>query len=217
MKRVAGIYQICCSVSGNAYCGSSVNIWGRWENHRWHLARGTHHCHALQSAWNKHGAQAFELSILERCSERRLRAREQHWLDTRRFVYNSCQTVYPYPTVEQRAEARRHILRLNQLLWTDARREAARMRMKARVRRPTSRKTRRKQSVAAKERVRKARIAGQPHPWLIHRQRNPLPKPEPCACGCGGLVRRGRTFLRGHWLRVNNPAVKDRTCSILSL
>lgn len=85
----SGIYQIRCAVSGSAYIGSSKKIPARWAEHRRTLRRGTSPCRRLQSAWTKHGENAFEFSILEECSPDQLAVREQFYIDTLHPSYNS--------------------------------------------------------------------------------------------------------------------------------
>lgn len=78
----SGIYLIRCIPSGKVYVGSAVRFASRWYEHRWDLAKGTHHSVLLQRAWNKYGAEAFEFVILENCPRDQLRCREQHYMDT---------------------------------------------------------------------------------------------------------------------------------------
>ena len=78
----SGIYRIRNIASGKLYIGSSVNVKKRLEAHRRALIRGYHVNVKLQRAWNKHGAEAFEFSLIEIVPDvMRLIEREQHWLD----------------------------------------------------------------------------------------------------------------------------------------
>lgn len=75
----AGIYKIVCTATDNFYVGSSRDIQYRWRSHRLLLCRDAHHSLALQRAWNKHGAEAFRLEILEVVeNDILLLEREQH-------------------------------------------------------------------------------------------------------------------------------------------
>lgn len=77
----SGIYRI-DGPNGKVYIGSSANIKARWYTHRYQLERGVHGNKHLQSAWNKHGADAFTFSILELVDDKNELARiEQAWLD----------------------------------------------------------------------------------------------------------------------------------------
>jgi len=82
---VSGIYAIHNVQTGEAYIGQTANIAGRFVNHRWNLARGTHTSRALQEAWDADGPGAFGLVILERVgngwpSKGVRRSRELIWL-----------------------------------------------------------------------------------------------------------------------------------------
>lgn len=78
----SGIYQIRNIVNGKMYVGSAVNIAAREKAHRFHLTRNTHHAVKLQRAWNKYGADAFVVEIIERVADKaQLIQREQHWIN----------------------------------------------------------------------------------------------------------------------------------------
>jgi len=84
-----GIYEICNLYDGKAtaYVGSSVDIEGRWRDHRNRLQRGVHVNEHLQRAWQKYGAAAFAWTIIEEIQgEANLIEREQYWLD--RYLEN---------------------------------------------------------------------------------------------------------------------------------
>lgn len=66
VEKKAGVYQIVCKNTGKFYIGSSkVNIFCRWQRHRWELNRNSHFNKKLQNAWNKYGEESFEFLILE--------------------------------------------------------------------------------------------------------------------------------------------------------
>ena len=195
--KTCGVYSIMCLVSRRAYVGSSTQIEQRWYDHRWALNRGNHHCRALLLSWKKHGAENFEFKILEKCPAERLVEREQSYLDTGRFEYNSSQKVRGGASELAREKAREHCLRLNQIPWTKERREAASRRARNRVRKPASAETRAKQSVSAKLRKQRDKAMGVPGPWAIRMARNPRP-PRFCACGCSQTIGRQSTWARGH-------------------
>lgn len=64
-KKISGIYCIKNNINGKVYIGSSVNIKCRWSAHKSFLRKNKHHSAALQRAWNKYGADAFDFSIIE--------------------------------------------------------------------------------------------------------------------------------------------------------
>lgn len=85
---ISGVYKITNINNGHCYIGSSCNINKRWWEHRKRLRLGTHgNCH-LQSAWNKHGEDAFIFSIIEVCFVFALLWREQEWMDEIKPEYN---------------------------------------------------------------------------------------------------------------------------------
>lgn len=79
----SGIYKIINKVNGKYYAGSTKNFNNRWRGHKRKLNRGVHKNPKLQSAWNKYGADAFELVIQEHVEPQRplLLAKEQIYLD----------------------------------------------------------------------------------------------------------------------------------------
>lgn len=68
-KNNSAIYAIRHTTSGKVYVGSAVRVLTRWSQHRSLLNNGKHHSRHLQSAWNKHGIDAFEFIILELVSD----------------------------------------------------------------------------------------------------------------------------------------------------
>lgn len=64
-KKLCGIYCIRNILDGKCYYGQSDDIRRRFRNHRNCLAKGTHDNPRLQNAYNKHGSDAFEMSIVE--------------------------------------------------------------------------------------------------------------------------------------------------------
>lgn len=82
LPRAAGIYWIVNTGNGKMYIGSAVDIQVRMHLHKRALLRNVHHNRKLQHAWNKHGADVFEASVLERVDDPALLiAREQYWFD----------------------------------------------------------------------------------------------------------------------------------------
>lgn len=60
-----GIYRITCTVTGKSYIGATKGFKKRWSDHRRDLRLGSHHNEYLQSDWNLHGEDSFELHLLE--------------------------------------------------------------------------------------------------------------------------------------------------------
>ena len=98
-----GIYSITCVPTGKFYVGSSVNIEGRWRQHRCHLKAGKHHSVLLQRSWDKYGADAFVFAITLEVDAEFLLDKEQEVLDTEQpfapHGFNICKTVSGMDTV----------------------------------------------------------------------------------------------------------------------
>jgi len=69
---VSGIYQIKNLVNGKVYIGSSVNIEGRWKEHKRDLKQNKHHNIYLQNSYNKHGGHNFIFEVLEEVQNKEL-------------------------------------------------------------------------------------------------------------------------------------------------
>lgn len=91
---ICGIYAI-WAPSGRCYIGSSMHVRKRWWGHKRSLARGVHHCFALQAAARKYGIDHLEFLIVELCTVDALIEREQYHIDAigRAHLYNSTMTA----------------------------------------------------------------------------------------------------------------------------
>ena len=92
--NLCGIYQIINTTNNKKYIGSSKHLLRRWNTHKYQLSNQKHSNSKLQRAWNKHGEEAFEFSILEECEIEHLILKEQHYLDTIKPEYNILKTAY---------------------------------------------------------------------------------------------------------------------------
>ena len=105
-----GIYIISCDQEDRVYIGSSIDIDRRWREHRRMLNAETHHCDALQEAWNAYGDESFSFAVIELCDN--LITAEQYWLDKHsHHCYNtSLQANNPMtnPAVVQKMLASRY-------------------------------------------------------------------------------------------------------------
>ncbi len=88
--RQAGIFQIRNNRTGKVLLGSSTNLHGPLNKHRFMLSVGRHDNAVLQNDWNSFGADAFTFEILEVvkpsddpafCLEDELTLLEQIWLE----------------------------------------------------------------------------------------------------------------------------------------
>jgi hypothetical protein len=64
-QRIAGVFRILDTVSGTSWLGSSLNMHGPFQRHRFELTVGSHLNTELQAAWKQHGAEAFTFEVLE--------------------------------------------------------------------------------------------------------------------------------------------------------
>ncbi len=83
-----GVYQIVNKLNGHKYIGSSINIWRRWGEHLIALRNRKHINGYLQNAWNKHGEDNFEFSVLIFCDSENMLLYEQSCLDGLKPEYN---------------------------------------------------------------------------------------------------------------------------------
>lgn len=120
-KNVMGIYQIKNTINGKVYIGSSIDIRGRWWNHKSMLRRGTHDNIHLQRAWNKDGCHAFKFSIIERIIDADdLLNKEQWYIDNWKPEYNIADcAMSPRRGVSITDDTKRKIL----LYWTEENRK----------------------------------------------------------------------------------------------
>lgn len=76
-----GIYKIVNLVNNKVYIGQSINLDGRFYDHKNYLNSGNHQNIYLQRAWDKYGESNFVFEIIELCEENKLTEREQYWID----------------------------------------------------------------------------------------------------------------------------------------
>lgn len=88
MNLKSGVYQIMNTANGHSYIGSSQDIDRRWGEHRRSLMAKTGASQYLQRAWNKHGSDSFEFTIICQCPIPCLLGIEQYWIDRLKPQYN---------------------------------------------------------------------------------------------------------------------------------
>ena len=64
-NKPAGIFQIKNSVNGKVLLGSSLNLEGPLNSHKFMLTIGSHKNKKLQEEWNEYGKDNFVFEILE--------------------------------------------------------------------------------------------------------------------------------------------------------
>ena len=78
---MTGIYQIKCVPTDKTYIGSAIDMDNRWDIHQ-RCLRGNYHVNPhLQNAWNKHGRESFEFSVVYETDEHDMIAHEQWCID----------------------------------------------------------------------------------------------------------------------------------------
>jgi len=65
----AGVYRIMNTANGKFLLGSSLNLHGPWNRHKFALTTVGHSNRALQADWNAYGADAFAFEILATVKE----------------------------------------------------------------------------------------------------------------------------------------------------
>jgi hypothetical protein len=68
-KVPKGIFAIRCSVTGEAWVGSSPNLSAAQNSYWFQLRMGRYRNLLLQNAWKEHGEQAFTLEVLEQLDD----------------------------------------------------------------------------------------------------------------------------------------------------
>lgn len=64
-KKSAGVFQVKNTANGKVLLGSSLNLHGPLNSHKFMLTIGKHRNEALQKEWNAFGADKFVFEILE--------------------------------------------------------------------------------------------------------------------------------------------------------
>ncbi len=64
-KKPAGIFQVKNTANGKVLLGSSLNLEGPLNSHKFMLTIGRHRNEALQREWNEYGPERFVFEILE--------------------------------------------------------------------------------------------------------------------------------------------------------
>lgn len=90
-KKPAGIFQVKNTRNGKVLLGSSLNLEGSLNRHKFELKMGSHRITDLQKDWNELGPDAFVFEILEVVKVRddphfdlsdELTLLEQIWIET---------------------------------------------------------------------------------------------------------------------------------------
>lgn len=63
--KPAGVFQVKNTANGKLLLGSSLNLEGALNGHKFTLKIGSHRNKGLQNDWNEYGAESFVFEILE--------------------------------------------------------------------------------------------------------------------------------------------------------
>jgi hypothetical protein len=63
--KTAGVFQVKNTANGRMLLGSSLNLDGPLNGHKFMLTIGTHRNEALQKDWNTYGSDKFVFEVLE--------------------------------------------------------------------------------------------------------------------------------------------------------
>jgi group I intron endonuclease len=66
IKKEAGVFQVKNTANGKVFLGSSLNLQGPLNAHRFMLTIGSHRNKTLQKEWNEFGEEKFVFEILEK-------------------------------------------------------------------------------------------------------------------------------------------------------
>jgi group I intron endonuclease len=88
VRKSAGVYSIKNLLTGDLYIGSSSFLRSRKNGHFSLLRRGRHKNPDLQTAFDKHGENAFYFEILTLCPPEQLLKEEQRFVDEMKPAYN---------------------------------------------------------------------------------------------------------------------------------
>ncbi len=64
-RKPAGVFQVKNTANGKILLGSSLNLEGPLNSHKFMLSNGSHRNEALQKDWNSYGPDNFVFEILE--------------------------------------------------------------------------------------------------------------------------------------------------------
>ena len=88
---IIGIYKISSTIHPErTYIGSTANIKKRWNKHLYDLKHNKHHSIKLQRHFNKYGKNDLMFKLVEKCSEKLLLIKEQHYLNMSINYFNIC-------------------------------------------------------------------------------------------------------------------------------
>ena len=85
-NKIAGVYKITNTITGDFYIGSSKDIKLRWSIHKTPYTIKQHSNVKLYKAMAQYGRDNFTIEVIEKTNN--LREREQYWIEYLKPVYN---------------------------------------------------------------------------------------------------------------------------------
>ena len=105
MKKTQCVYRITNAKSGRTYIGSTHHFVQRKWRHLYDLKQWRHASRFMQRDYEKCGASAFFMEIVEVVSDQGLLlVREQHWIDLESPCYNSAKVAGSALGIKHRAD-----------------------------------------------------------------------------------------------------------------
>ena len=90
LHGISGVYKITCTVTGDFYIGSSINVKRRWVYHKCPSSLKKYPNNRMYQDMYKYGIEAFTFEILIESPQELLKRKEQEAIETLRPTYNSC-------------------------------------------------------------------------------------------------------------------------------
>lgn len=100
MKTI-GVYRITNKLTNQCYIGSSMNVKQMWTIHKCHSSWKKQKDNRLYQDFQMYGLNNFTFEVVEECTIKNLREREQAWIEVLQPSYNDRNA---FQTVEKRKE-----------------------------------------------------------------------------------------------------------------
>ena len=88
--KISAVYRIINTVTGDFYIGSSNDVKLRWANHKCQSRWKQHPNNTMYLDMKNYGIDKFVFEILAEVEAEKLKEAEQHYIETLKPTYNSC-------------------------------------------------------------------------------------------------------------------------------